>query len=149
MYSRGGLSFSQALGDNTDGLLHNGGFESSITDWAFCTSESLTEQAQQGAQAALISDGNCVFQEVKIEADTSYDMTCQALNNNGDTTLTFNIANSSYQTLVESTQPVVNTDYSEFTATLTAPGSGYYAVVSLTSNGSAQLDSCTITETGN
>jgi hypothetical protein len=149
MFSRGGLPFSPALGENADGLLHNGGFESSITDWEFCTTESVTDDAQQGAQAALISDGNCVFQEVEIEAGASYDMTCQALNNNGETTLTFNIANSSYQTLVESTQPVVSSDYGEFTATLTAPEAGYYAVVSLTSNGSAQLDNCSITEAGN
>ncbi len=146
MFSRGGLPFSQALDENADGLLHNGGFESSITDWTFCTTESLTDEAEQGVRAASISDGNCVFQEVEIEAGQSYDMSCQALNNNGETELTFNIANSSYQTVATNTQTVTNDDYTEFTATLTAPDTASYAVVSLTTTGSALLDSCSITE---
>ncbi len=144
LLSKGGLPLSSALDQNRYGLLYNGGFELSITDWEFCAEESTSESAYEGSRAASVESGNCVFQEVEIEPDQSYTMVCHALSNSGDTTIGLTMANSSYQTLITQKEPVTEDFYQQFSATLTAPATSSHAVVSLTTTGSAMLDSCSL-----
>ena len=144
LLSKGGLSLSSALDQNRYGLLYNGGFEASITDWEFCVEESTSAEAYEGAKAAGIENSNCVFQEVEIEPGHEYTMTCYALSSDGDTSIGLTIANSSYQTLLTNTETVDGDTYQRYSATLTAPATSSFAVVSMTTTGSALLDSCSL-----
>ena len=146
LISVGGNPFSAALNGNAGGLLHNGDFESSISDWQFCTQESLTEEAHNGLQAASIESGNCVFQEVEVEAGKTYEMSCYAASKSGNTTLNFNLANSSYQAIESGVLPVNGAQYQEYTAVLVASATSSFVVVSLATDGVALLDNCSIRE---
>jgi hypothetical protein len=142
--SEGGLALSAAFDQNRYGLLYNGGFEASITDWEFCTTESITEQSYEGARAARIEDGNCVFQEVDIEPGQELNMTCHALALDGETSLALTIGNSGYQTLLTRTEAVSGESFGQYSATLIAPATSSHAVVSMVTDGAAILDSCSL-----
>ncbi|MEM7257616.1 MAG: carbohydrate binding domain-containing protein, partial [Pseudomonadota bacterium] len=144
MFSEGGLPTSAAFDQERYGLLYNGGFEASITDWEFCSEEGTADNAFEGSRAASIDSGNCVFQEVEIEPEQQYTMSCHALNISGDTTLSLTLANSGYQTLVTQSETVEGNSYQAYTATLTAPATSSFAVVTMSTSGSALLDNCSL-----
>lgn len=153
--SSGGLQIGAATSSLSSGLLHNGSFESDITDWQFCQQDSSqlsTENTHQGATAAQISNGNCLYQEIEIEPDTAYIASCFAIADNeatGQTTFRFALANNSYQTLVDNEQLITGSTWKEYSATLTAPEYSKYAVISVESSDTASIDSCSINQVSN
>ncbi len=152
--SSGGLQIGAATSSSSGGLLHNGSFETNITDWQFCQPESSqlnTDNTHQGATAAQISNGNCLYQEVEIDPGSSYIASCFAIaeDETGQTTFRFALANNSYQTLVDNEQLITGSTWKEYSATLTAPEFSKYAVISVVSSDTASIDSCSINQVSN
>lgn len=150
--SSGGLQIGAATDEAPENLLYNSDFEAEITDWKFCegnSTDNISEDAYAGERAATIGNGNCVYQEIDINAGATYQMVCRARNQTDVTeqaSLRFALASNSYQTLVDNTQSISSDTYNEYSATLTAPEHSIYAVLSFQTEGSASIDSCSVVQ---
>ncbi len=142
------LTIGAALASNN--LLLDGDFESDSTTWESCStngSNSLTSDANAGSQAINVSDGGCIFQNINISAGATYQLSCKA-KSSGDSwssaTLAFLDANQ--QPLDSREQAITSTNYSTYSATLTAPAFSNVAEVLFYSEGSATIDDCQLEE---
>ena len=147
--STGGLQIGAA--SDTSGILHNGSFESELTDWQFCQQDDLsviTNQSQHGTTAIEISGNNCIYQVVEIDPGKQYTGSCYARNigAGASASVRLAIANSSYQTLTDNLFSVEGTEFQAYTGTLTAPEQSRYAVLTFASAEPAIVDNCSLVE---
>ena len=143
----GSLNIGAAEDQAEKNLIQNGGFESPLSDWETCSgTAAFTSDAFADAQAVSIDDGNCVYQEIAIDAGNEYLFSCQA-RHSGTGNLKFTFAGESFHRLAETVYPVNSAGYAEFTVQETAPPNSAYAVVTFESlAGAGQLDACSVVQ---
>lgn len=132
-------------------LLQNGGFENVLTDWELCAghdSADFSTDAHLGGQSIAISDGNCVYQEVKVNVGVDYALECYGRHDGpGVGTLKLGFANSSFQRLAELELPVNSEEFEAINLSETAPAGSVFAVATFESGvGTGYLDSCSLIE---
>ena len=130
-------------------LLQNGGFEASLTDWELCAADStsdFSDDAYEGLRALNVAEGNCVFQEIAIDAGLEYTFSCHAQHaGSGAASVKFGFASDSFQKLAETELSVDTPSYENFTVTDRAPNGSVYAVVTFQPGGGAGLlDACSV-----
>lgn len=131
-------------------IIANGGFESSLTGWSSCGSPdllSVSADADGGANALAVVDGGCMYQDFTITAGTSYSMNCRAKRDSAArySSVSLSLMNSNYNSLETQEIPVTTANYSNYTATLTAPANSAYGSVVMYSEDPAVFDDCIVT----
>jgi len=145
----GGLDFGAAEALQNPNLLYGGDFENAITDWEVCANDAtvgLSDDALEGESALEVSNGNCAYQEIAVDAGNTYRMVCHAQHDGpGSGSLRFGFANEAFQSLSATDFAVNENDYKAFSATKTAPTGTVYAVVTYQSGvGAGRMDDCSV-----
>lgn len=135
----------------TQNLLQNGGFENVLTDWELCAghdSADFSSEAHLGEKAMEISDGNCIYQEVRVETGAEHELECYARHDGpGVGTLKLGYANNSFQKLSEQELAINGDEFEAYSISLTAPAGSIYAVATFESGvGTGYLDTCSLVE---
>ncbi|OED39997.1 hypothetical protein AB833_12445 [Chromatiales bacterium (ex Bugula neritina AB1)] len=145
-----GLALAAANDSEQFGLLQNGGFEQPITDWEFCSDDPsvlFSFDAHRGTRSLEVSDNNCVYQEVAVEAGKSYRLACYVRNGAlQPPVLSMTYAGSSFQSLAAHSRSVDHGEYSLVTYDTEAPPNSRYGVVKFQAQESGYLDSCSLSE---
>lgn len=130
-------------------LLLNNSFEQDIAGWMLCgqaNDVAINATTQRGGKAVTVSDGGCIYQQVKAGADTQYRFTCQA-NHTNDSFAFVRLAflDSDYRILDEASKIVTNaSEYSTQGTALLAPANTVYATTQLYSDGVTGFDDCSL-----
>lgn len=133
-----------------DSLLSNGGFESGTSDWFSCSNSGTTttsSNASEGSAALEISGSDCLYQEFPITPDTTYTLQCDAMAT-GYASISLTVMDASYSSLGSEQLTIDSGTYQTLSTSITAPINAAIGAVTVYSEGTANIDACTVIESG-
>jgi len=131
-------------------LLSNGTFAQDKASWYDCGNPQLTQtvnSADADGKILEVKDSGCIYQEIPVTAGKQYRMQCVAQSEGTQySSISFQIADASYNTLDSKESVVGPGSYSTYTSTLTAPANSSTSAVTIYSEDIARIDACYIEE---
>ncbi len=132
-----------------DNLLVNGGFEQGKANWFDCADTSLSainSNASTGEKALIQQGGACLYQEFFVQPGETVSLTCDAATQNSVySSVSLNMLDANYTTLLADSSVVSGASYTTYSATLDVPANATFAAVTMYSEGPTSFDSCVVT----
>jgi len=133
----------------TNNLLANGGFEQNKTNWLDCAdpaTSTISNNASNGQNALIQQAGACLFQELVVQPNTTYTVTCEAAAQNASyASVSLNTLDQNYAELSIDSAVVAGNTFTPYSVSLTTPANAAFAAVTLYSEGPTRYDSCVVT----
>lgn len=134
-------------------LIANPDFESGTSSWVACdTGSTLASTNDSVSGLALSVTTGCMYQDVIVQPNKEYTLTCKAKLNNttGWSGIGYGFMDSSFATLVQGPDvQITGTAWSDYSSSFVSPANSNYVAIWAYTDGSITLDDCsfsTITE---
>ena len=142
--------FHVTVANEPESLLENGGFESGLDSWLSCSDEGSTRivtDSAEGAKAAELLGGGCLYQEFVITPGGTYVMSCQATGGQSQyADVSLSLMDDGYTLLESQEVSISSAGYQPYSQSLTAPETGAIGALTLYSEDTSTFDDCSVVE---
>ena len=132
----------------TGNLLLNPSFEQGQDNWFVCAGQNnitISTDAAAGNQAISIANNACLYQDLQVQPNLEYSLSCQAKDqNSGWSTLILSYLDENWNSLTSDSVVIGSSNYLPYKLTLTAPANTKYAAATFYSEGTTLYDDCVL-----